>query len=77
MGTAAGSLLGLLGCFVLSKYKLTLPADVYFIDTLPVQVQWPDVLGVSAAAIFIGLAATLYPSWRASCLAPVEAIRHE
>lgn len=77
LGTATGSLAGLLGSLALSKYRLSLPADVYFVDTLPVQVQWPDVAGIAAAAVFIGFAATLYPSWRASRLAPVEAIRHE
>jgi lipoprotein-releasing system permease protein len=77
LGTLAGGVLGLLGCAALSKYKLTLPADVYFVDTLPVQVQWLDVAGIAAAAIFIGFAATLYPSWRAARLAPVEAIRHD
>jgi lipoprotein-releasing system permease protein len=77
LGTAVGNALGLLGCFALSKYKLTLPADVYFVDTLPVQVEWPDVMGIAAAAIFIGFVATLYPSWRAARLAPVEAIRHD
>lgn len=77
LGTAGGTVVGLLGSLALSKYKLTLPADVYFIDTLPVQVQWLDVLGIAGAAVFIGLAATLYPSWRAARLAPVEAIRHD
>jgi len=77
LGTAAGGILGLAGCAALSKYELSLPPDVYFVDTLPVQVQWPDVVGIAAAAVFIGFAATLYPSWRASRLAPVEAIRYE
>ncbi len=77
LGTVAGGLAGLLGSLAISKYKLALPPDVYFIDTLPVQVQWQDVVGIAAAAIFIGFAATLYPSWRASRLTPVEAIRYE
>jgi lipoprotein-releasing system permease protein len=77
LGTAAGTVAGLLGSLAISKYKLALPPDVYFVDTLPVQVQWPDVVGIAAAAIFIGFAATLYPSWRASKLTPVEAIRYE
>ncbi len=77
LGTGVGALGGLLGSLALSKYKLSLPPDVYFVDTLPVQVQWLDVVSVAGAAIFIGFAATLYPSWRAARLAPVEAIRYE
>jgi len=77
IGTGIGSLLGLGGSLALNKYKLTLPSDVYFVDTLPVKVELPDVLGVVAAAIFICFVATVYPSWRAASLTPVEAIRYE
>jgi lipoprotein-releasing system permease protein len=77
IGTAIGSILGLVGSLALNTYKLSLPSDVYFVDTLPVKVEWLDVAGVVAAAIFICFAATIYPSWRAARLTPVEAIRYE
>lgn len=77
IGTAVGSALGTLGSLALNEYKLRLPSDVYFIDTLPVKVQWLDIVGVVAAAIFICFVATVYPSWRAARLTPVEAIRYE
>jgi len=36
-----------------------------------------SVVLVVGVALLISFAATLYPSWRASRLAPVEAIRYE
>jgi len=78
LGTVAGLASGLLICFLLGKYKfISLPADVYYISTLPVQVQWADVVFVAVAAVIISLLATLYPSFRASKVNPVEALRYE
>ena len=76
-GTGLGCLVGWLGCLGLDRYRLPLPGDVYFIDTLPVQLWWGDVAMVAGLAITICLLSALYPSWRASRLVPVEAIRYE
>jgi len=65
-------------CRILDKYKfIELPADVYYISTLPVQVAPWDVLFVTVAAIAISFLATIYPSWHASRQSPVEALRYE
>jgi lipoprotein-releasing system permease protein len=78
VGTVLGLGGGFLLCWLLARYRfVSLPADVYFIDKLPVLMQPIDFLWVTLAAIGITLVATLYPSWRASRLQPVEAIRHE
>jgi lipoprotein-releasing system permease protein len=77
LGTACGCGLGWLGCVALDRYRLPLPGDVYFIETLPVSLWWGDLLFVAGMSLLICLAATLYPAWRASRLAPVEAIRYE
>ncbi|UCF79019.1 MAG: lipoprotein-releasing ABC transporter permease subunit [Candidatus Eiseniibacteriota bacterium] len=78
IGTVLGSLTGFVGCFFLQKYKfISLPGDVYFIDRLPVKMEAGDFLLVALAAVGVCFAATLYPSWKASRLVPVEAIRHE
>jgi lipoprotein-releasing system permease protein len=77
LGTVLGVAAGLGICALLSAVKLDLPADVYFINTLPVAVKALDVTMVSAAALLISFAATLYPSWEACNLSPLDAIRYD
>ena len=77
-----GTLLGLLGgytlCTLLATYKfIELPSDVYYISTLPVQMDPLDVALIALAAIVITLAASVYPAWQASRFDPAEAIRYE
>ncbi len=77
-GTAAGMGLGWVLCAALAKYQfIRLPADIYYIDHLPVQLQWPDVALVGAAALAISWAACLYPAWVAARLDPARALRYE
>ncbi len=78
VGTIAGLLAGLGLCQIIAKYKLqVLPSDIYYISTLPVRVETMDVLLVALAAVGISFLATIYPSWHASRLNPVEALRYE
>lgn len=77
LGTALGVGLGIVGCAVLDRWGLKLPGEVYFIETLPVELWWGDVLFVALLAFGISVASSMYPSWIASRLLPVEAIRYE
>ena len=77
-----GTLLGLAGGYTLGWLLRTyqfikLPADVYYISTLPVKMKMVDFFLVAFSAFAISLLATLYPSWQASRLEPVEALRYE
>jgi lipoprotein-releasing system permease protein len=78
LGTTLGLVLGLTLCSLLKQYEfIKLPRDVYLISTLPVKIQTLDVALIVGAAMLISFLATLYPSWQASRLDPVEAIRYE
>jgi len=78
VGTGLGVLLGLVGAWVLTRFKLiALDPQVYFIDRLPIQIAMSDVLAITAASLGIAMLATLWPARQASRLFPVEAIRHE
>jgi lipoprotein-releasing system permease protein len=51
--------------------------EAYFVNYLPSELQWADVITIVVIALFISFAATLYPSWRASRIQPAEALRYE
>ncbi len=78
IGTLLGLMSGSFLCHILARYKfIKLPPDVYYITTLPVRMEWLDVALIALAAIVISFLATIYPSWQASKLNPVESLRYE
>ena len=54
-----------------------LDKTVYYISDLPSDLQSADVITVALIALFLALAATVYPSWRAARVNPAEALRYE
>lgn len=77
-GTLLGSVLGYALAFFLDRYKLiNLPGDIYFLDTLPMKIHPSDGIAITTATLVLCFLATLYPSWKAARLDPVEAIRNE
>lgn len=78
VGTVIGITGGYALCWTLQTTKLiSLPSDVYYIDHLPVLMDPVEFAVIAASAIIISFAATLYPSWQAARLDPVEALRYE
>jgi lipoprotein-releasing system permease protein len=78
LGTAIGLVLGLSVSYVVDRSGwVRINPAVYFIDHLPVHIEWQDVGVVVLASLAIALFATVYPSRSAAALTPVEAIRHE
>lgn len=77
VGTISGTLLGLAGCYGLKAYKFPLDTDVYFLDTLPVVVDYGTIAIVGATSILICFLATIYPAYIAASMEPVEGLRYD
>lgn len=54
--------------------KKLLSGDVYFVDFLPSELHWLDVLMVLVAALALSLMASLYPASRAAKLQPAQVL---
>jgi lipoprotein-releasing system permease protein len=77
VGTIFGTVFGLAGCEALRNYEFPLDTDVYYLDTLPVVVQYDTVAMVAASAVLICFLATLYPATIAARIRPVDGLRYE
>jgi lipoprotein-releasing system permease protein len=85
-GTIAGFVLGLLVASNVEGVRQLLngllhanlfPAELYFLSHLPSVVDPRDVAAIVLTALALSVLATIYPSWRAARLDPVEALRYE
>lgn len=85
-GTIAGLVLGLLFCWNIGAIQHFLEgllgvqlfnAEVYMLDSVPAKVDPWDVTWVAVFSFFMSCLASLPPSWNASRIDPVEALRFE
>ena len=51
--------------------------EIRFLSQLPAKIEPGEVIAVVAIALGLSLLATIYPSWRAARIDPVEALRYE
>jgi lipoprotein-releasing system permease protein len=86
VGTLAGFLLGVAFAANIETIRQWLQgltgtelfaAEIYFLSHLPARIEVLDVVSVVAMGLALSLLATIYPSWRAARLDPVEALRYE
>jgi lipoprotein-releasing system permease protein len=86
LGTFAGLIIGVLFCAnienirqFLSRITGTTLFDptIYFLSQMPAEIDPGEVVTVVLMSLTLSFLATLYPSWRAARLDPVEALRYE
>ncbi len=76
IGTGAGVVGGIGICELLSRYKfIKIPQEVYYTDTLPIQLVPWWVVAIAVSAIIICFGATIYPARKAAAINPSQALR--
>lgn len=77
-GTGAGIGLGLVLAEVIGRtHLIELPAEVYYLSFLPVEVRWLEVAAIALVTLGITFMATLYPAYRVSRRPILEGIRYD
>jgi len=86
VGTLTGFFVGLLICLNIESIRQFLSwltstelfsPELYFLSRLPAEIDFGETAAVVIMALTLSFLATLYPSWRAARLDPVEALRYE
>jgi lipoprotein-releasing system permease protein len=86
VGTLAGFLLGLVICLNVESIRRfvtwasgteVFSPELYYLSQLPAKMDPVQTAGIVLMSLALSFAATLYPSWRAARLDPVEALRYE
>lgn len=85
-GTLVGLILGLIICANANNIRNAIQwfsgvdpfnAELYYLAQLPAKVSYSQTFWIVVMALIISYLATLYPSWKAAKLDPVEALRYE
>jgi lipoprotein-releasing system permease protein len=86
VGTFAGLVLGILICLNVESIRKFVQwlsgvdpfnAEIYYLAQLPAVIDYTQTFWIVMMSLFLSFIATLYPSWRAAKLDPVEALRYE
>jgi lipoprotein-releasing system permease protein len=77
VGLLLGVGVGIAACLWLRRYGLPLPAEVYYIEQMPVVMRGAEIVAVALAALALCCLATIYPAILASRMRPVDGLRYE
>jgi lipoprotein-releasing system permease protein len=76
LGVTGGWVLALIGAFIQNEYKVvSLPADLYFVSYVPIEIHWVDFGYAGLATLLICFLAALYPANQAAKMSVIEVLR--
>lgn len=77
LGVVIGTVVGWLVAYGLKLYEFELDVNVYYLDSVPVNLDWQNFLVVGGAGLAITFIATLLPSLVAARQNPIEGLAYE
>ncbi|MBS3819875.1 lipoprotein-releasing ABC transporter permease subunit [bacterium] len=78
IGTSLGVGLGLLWCWLANTFQLIkVPVDIYQISYVPFYIKPLDMGLIIGVTLLVSFLSTLFPSYRASRVDPVDALKYE
>tara|TARA_Y100001980_G_C14215440_1_gene73519 strand:- start:74 stop:505 length:432 start_codon:yes stop_codon:yes gene_type:complete len=85
-GTVLGVIIGIIFCQNIDTIRLFISKitgtelfspEMYYLAKLPAQIDSYELLSVVVMALSFSILASIYPSWKASKIDPVEVLRNE
>ena len=78
IGSLIGSVIALIIAWLQNSYKIIqVPEDIYFMDFIPIDINFSHILFISLLAIFFSMFAAIWPSIKIDKIKSSEALKYE
>lgn len=77
IGIALGLIISMIIIWVIENFIVGILSNIYYLTNVPVEINVREVLVIVFAAMFIIFISSIVPSFRASKLTPMEALKHD
>jgi len=78
LGSLLGHFAGEVAAFLEQLFRFEIfSSEVYTVTRIPSELNGQQIAWIAGIAMFITLAATIYPAFRASRIPPADALRYE
>jgi lipoprotein-releasing system permease protein len=78
LGSLFGSGIALTLAYIQIKFQIfTIPEDIYFMDHIPIAINWAGTLTIFGIGILSSIIASVWPTFKANRIQPAEALRYE
>ena len=78
LGALVGTIIAIGLAYLQIQFQIfTLPEDIFFMDHIPIRVDWLTTILILIIGVFASVVASIWPVYRASKINPAEALRYE